>query len=81
MALMGKAPVGFHTVVEIRAKLRNGRMFQRAWDVDAALAPAYHKALRWLQEELRDERVPGFMKLERIQVEVFYEKGEFTPEG
>lgn len=75
---IARAPKGFHTEVDIRVTLKNGnRRYERNWETPLALAPAYHKAMRWLNEELKAENVKGRTTIQRVQVEVRYEEGEY----
>ncbi len=81
MAPVGKAPAGFHTVVKIRVTLKGGRTREAEWDTPMALPAAYHKALGWLTQDMREEGVPAFRKPKRVQIDVFYEEGEYQSDA
>lgn len=71
-----RCPRGMHTEVDIKIQLRGtARRIERHWSTPIALAPAYHKALRWIRE---DAKLPERTQLERIQLEVRYVAGDYV---
>ncbi len=72
-----RAPKGFHTAVDIMITLKGNRRHRRDWDTPVALAPAYHHALKWIRDELKAGNVKGFTTVQRVQVDVRYEEGEY----
>jgi hypothetical protein len=72
-----RAPKGFHTEVDVQITLKGNRRHRREWDTALALAPAYHQALKWIRDELKEGKVPGFTTIQRVQVDVRYEEGEY----
>lgn len=73
-----KAPPGFHSEVDIKVTLKGNRRLERGWETPIAIKPAYHKAIAWLDEELKAEGVVGRTTVQRIQVDVRYEQGEYV---
>lgn len=73
-----RAPKGFHTAVDIQITLKGTRRHRREWDTALALAPAYHQAMKWLRDELKANKVSGFTTIQRVQVDVRYEPGDYV---
>ena len=78
--IRAKAPKGLHTEVDIKVRLKNGRSFEENWETPLALAPAYHKALKWLMEGLIERNIQGRSRVHRIQIDVRYEEGDYVHE-
>lgn len=77
-----RAPKGFFTKVDIRVQLKGtNRLHEAHWDTPLAIKPAYHKALWWIDDELKAAGVKGRTTVQRIQVEVKYEEGEYVDEA
>lgn len=73
-----RAPKGFRTVVDIKVTLKGARRYEGSWETPIAVKPAYHKAVSWIDQDLLGRGIKGRTTVQRIQVDVRYEEGEFT---
>lgn len=74
-----RAPAGFHTVVNIMVVLdvQPKRVYSASWVTPIALAPALHKAPRWVKTDMQTDKIPGRSKIVAITVAAKYVRGSY----
>jgi hypothetical protein len=74
----GNAPEGFHTVLDVTVRLKNGTVRSYRWTTPLALLNAMHRGIRWTKAELKEEKIKGRSQgFEGWEVRAVYAKGPY----
>lgn len=72
-----KAPPGFYTEVDVEVWLQSGYQAQHSWTTPMGLQQVYHKAPKWVKEELQKRQIPGRTRITELTVTARYVKGSY----
>lgn len=75
--MIGRAPAGFYTLLDVSVTLANGSEWDFSWATQMGLIRAMHKAPAWVKASLTKEKIAGRSKIIGWKVHVRLRAGNF----